>query len=70
MLEPGTSIVVITGRNLELSLSETLRGGIMVISAPSRQADAWFKFEMPVDFNHCMPPEQEAGVIETAISQK
>lgn len=64
LLESGTSSVLLTGRNVELGLSDKLRGGLLVVSSSSPQADVWFKFEPPVDFNHCMPPEQEAGLLD------
>ena len=63
VLDPGTSLVMLTGRNVELGLNEQLRGGMVVVSAVSPKADRWFTFEPPVDFTHCMPPEQEEGMV-------
>jgi uncharacterized protein (DUF58 family) len=62
--ESGTTTVLVTGRDIELSLSDKLRSGVMVISARSSQAAAWFKFESQVDFSRCVPTEQEAGIVD------
>jgi uncharacterized protein (DUF58 family) len=64
LAEPGTTIVLVTGRDIQLSLNEKLRGGMMVVAANSPQAKAWFKFDPSIDFSVCLPPEQEYGIIE------
>jgi uncharacterized protein (DUF58 family) len=62
--ESGTTMVLVTGRDIELSLSDQLRSGVMVISAHSPQTAAWFKFESQVDFSRCLPTEQEVGITD------
>jgi uncharacterized protein (DUF58 family) len=64
MIEPATTAVLVTSRDIELSLNEKLRSGMMVVSAHSPQSAAWFKFEPSIDFTQCIPPEQEPGIIE------
>jgi uncharacterized protein (DUF58 family) len=62
LLEPGTTMVVLTSRNLELGLNDKLRGGMVVISASSLSARAWFKFSPDVRFVRCCPLDQEKGI--------
>jgi uncharacterized protein (DUF58 family) len=64
MSESGTTTVLVTGRDIELSLNDKLRSGVMVVSANSPRAGAWFKFEPQVDFSLCLPTEQEAGIVD------
>ncbi len=62
--EPGTTLVLMTGREVELGWSDKLRSGIVVVSADSAASRSWFKFDPRVDFNLVMPPEQENGMTE------
>jgi uncharacterized protein (DUF58 family) len=64
MVESGTTIVMLTGRNLELGLSEKLRGGVVIVSVNSPKADGWFTFEPAVEFSYCLPTDQEAELAE------
>ena len=61
--QPGTTIVLLTGQNLELSLPDQLRGGVLVVSAEGPYAD-WFKFDSTVDFTTCIPLEEEAALTD------
>lgn len=63
LLESDTTVVLLTGRDIELGLNEKLRGGIVIVSAGTPQAEAWFKFQPPVDFAYSLPSEQEAGTL-------
>jgi len=60
----GTTLVLVTGRDIELSLNDKLRSGVVVVSAHSPQTAAWFKFEPQVDFSRCLPTDQESGIVE------
>jgi uncharacterized protein (DUF58 family) len=55
----GTSLIVFTPREMRLGLGEQARGSMVVVSAASPAADAWFRFRDEVDFETCMPPEQQ-----------
>jgi uncharacterized protein (DUF58 family) len=61
--QPGTTIVLLTGQNLELSLPDQLRGGVLVVSAEGPHAD-WFKFDSTVDFNSCIPLPEEMALTD------
>jgi uncharacterized protein (DUF58 family) len=63
LAEQGTTLVLCTGRNLELGLNEKLRGGMVVLSAASPQMRNWFKFNSGVRFDRCCPPDQEIGLL-------
>ncbi len=61
LLKSGTTPVLFTPRDIQLGIHEDGRGGMLIVSAGSPRADAWFKFESDVDFAHCMPVEQQVG---------
>jgi uncharacterized protein (DUF58 family) len=58
--ESTTTTVLLTPRDVQLGLSDSARGGTVVISAANPQTNSWFKFEGAVDFARCAPPEQIA----------
>jgi uncharacterized protein (DUF58 family) len=60
--ESGTTVVLLTPRDVRLSLGESARGGRVVLSATSPQAQEWFKFPATVDFRRCMPEDQLASL--------
>jgi uncharacterized protein (DUF58 family) len=62
--EQGTTLMLFTGRNLELGLNEKLRGNMVVISAANAQFTGMFKFNPEVKFDRCWPPDQELGIVE------
>jgi uncharacterized protein (DUF58 family) len=70
MLESGTTLVLLTGRNVEMGLSDKLRGGMLVVSVNSPKAESWFKFEPPVAFEYCMPTEQEERLADEEQQQR
>jgi uncharacterized protein (DUF58 family) len=55
----GTTMVLVTPHDVRLSLGESARGGIVVLSPSAPQADTWFKFDPAIDFTRCMPAEQQ-----------
>jgi len=65
VLESGTTALLLTSRQIELGLSDQLRGGTVIVSANSTQADTWFKFEPSINFSYCMPTDQEAGMLSS-----
>ncbi len=62
-LQPGTTIVLLTGQPLELGLPDQLRGGVVVVSAEGPGAD-FFKFDPTVDFSSCIPLDEEAALAD------
>jgi uncharacterized protein (DUF58 family) len=59
----GTSLIVFTPREMRVGLGGHVRGSMVVVSAATPAAETWFRFTEDVDFETCMPPEQqpEAG---------
>jgi uncharacterized protein (DUF58 family) len=64
LIEQGTTLVLVTSRNVEMSLNEKLRGGMVVISAASPASRGLFKFNSNVRFDRCSPPDQEATMVD------
>lgn len=58
-LRSGSTAILLSPRNVQVGLSERLRGSMLVISAASAAADRWFRFDDNVDFARCMPVEQD-----------
>ena len=58
-LRSGTTVILVTPREIPQSLTEQARARSVVISAASEQAKRWFRFESEIDFAHAMPPDQE-----------
>jgi uncharacterized protein (DUF58 family) len=63
LVEQGTTLVLVTGKNLELGLNEKLRGGMVVISSASPGSRSLFKFNPDVRFDRCSPPDQEETMV-------
>ena len=63
MLEPGTTMVLLTGQSVELGLPDQLRGGVLVVSAEGPHAD-YFKFNSSIDFASCIPADEEAALAD------
>jgi uncharacterized protein (DUF58 family) len=55
LLKSGTTPVLFTPEDIEVGLSEEVRGQMIAVSALSASADVWFKFEPDVNFETCMP---------------
>jgi uncharacterized protein (DUF58 family) len=62
LADPGTTLMLLTGRNLELGLNDKLRGNMVVVSAANAASRGWFKFNPEVRFDRCWPPEQEMSI--------
>lgn len=58
-LKSGTTPVLMTPLDLRLSLGESARGNVVVLSANSSSLKSLFTFEKSVDFMSCMPFEQQ-----------
>ena len=58
-LEEGSTPVLVSPGDIHLGLSDTVRSGLVVISSRKDQAGRWFKFADEVNFDRCMPAEQE-----------
>ena len=61
-LRSGTTPVLFTPRDVQLGLGDRARGSMVVVSAASPQADAWFRFDPGVDFTTAMPPDQRPKI--------
>lgn len=61
-LQSGTTPVLFTPRDVQLGLGDRARGAMVVVSAASPLADAWFRFEPNIDFATCMPVEQQPKI--------
>jgi uncharacterized protein (DUF58 family) len=57
--ESGTTSVLFTPRDIQLGLSESVRGGMIIISPANPMTAKWFEFDTKVDFSHCGPVEME-----------
>jgi uncharacterized protein (DUF58 family) len=67
-LRPGTTPVLFTGRDVQVGLSERTRGSMLIVSAISPQADAWFRFGPEVDFATCMPADQQPKMMSPSTA--
>ena len=59
LMKGGSTLVLVTGQPMQMSLADRLRGGLLVVSGESLQGRQWFSFPKDLDFAHAMPPEQE-----------
>jgi uncharacterized protein (DUF58 family) len=57
----GTTAMLMTPHQMQLTLGEYARGSMYVFSADSAQSNKWFTFSDTVDFTRCMPTEQQPG---------
>jgi uncharacterized protein (DUF58 family) len=62
ILEQNVTAVLFTPRKLEMGLGEHSRGAMLVVTADSPQAQAWFHFDKAVDFTRCMPADQASDL--------
>ncbi|HWP39976.1 MAG TPA: DUF58 domain-containing protein [Tepidisphaeraceae bacterium] len=58
-LKSGTTAVLVSRQSVNLTLGESVRGGLVVLSPDGPMSQRWFKFERTVDFTRCMPAEQQ-----------
>lgn len=61
-LKAGTTAVLVTPQDVQVGLAERVRGALVVVSAASPMADVWFRFSPDVDFNSCMPADQQPNI--------
>jgi uncharacterized protein (DUF58 family) len=66
----GTTIVLVTPRDVQLGLQDTARGSMLVIGPNQAQTEKWFRFPPNLDFAHAMPPEQQSTVQSAAKVKK
>jgi uncharacterized protein (DUF58 family) len=59
LFESGTTPVLFTPRDMQVGLSDHLRSGLYVVSAVTDQGRHWFRFDKNVNFETCMPVEQQ-----------
>jgi hypothetical protein len=61
-LDSGATPVLLSRREVNLGLSDTVRSGLISLSTKADQARRWFVFPSTVQFDRCMPTEQEPGL--------
>lgn len=59
LLKSGTTPVLFTPRDVQMGFQEEARGGMVIVSAVSDNSAAWFHFEPGIDFETCMPMDQQ-----------
>jgi uncharacterized protein (DUF58 family) len=59
LIKQETTAVLFTQREMAVTLADHLRGGLVVISARSPWAGAWFSFDPSIDFTRCIPLDAE-----------
>lgn len=59
-LDTDVTPVLLSPRELAVPLGEQIRTGMISLSSNSKSSLSWFRFGN-VDFEHCMPVEQEQG---------
>jgi uncharacterized protein (DUF58 family) len=55
----GTTALLVTPSQMQLSLGQHARGNMFIFSPDSPRSQRLFRFENAVDFAHCMPADQE-----------
>jgi uncharacterized protein (DUF58 family) len=60
LIRQGTTAVLFTPRQMAITLSDHLRGNLVVVSARSPWIGAWFSFDESIDFERCIPLESDA----------
>ncbi len=58
-LEDGSTPVLLSPGDISLGLSDTVRSGLVIVSSKKDQSGRWFSFGTDVNFERCMPVEQE-----------
>jgi uncharacterized protein (DUF58 family) len=64
-LRTGMTAVVISPHESEEPLPEQGRGRIITIISGSDQAKRWFHFDPAIDFEQCMPADQQAAIVHS-----
>jgi len=59
VIEDATTGVVFTSGTLAQSLGDRVRSTLVVVSSRSPQHRAWFGFDKDIDFQTCMPADQQ-----------
>jgi len=70
VLKSGTTPVLFTPKDVQLGLGDRARGSMVVVSAASPLADAWFRFDPDIDFTTCMPADQQPRIHEGTEAQR
>ena len=62
LLRNGTTGIVFTPRDWQMTRADVARGRLVVVAAPLPAAAEWFRFDPAVDFATAMPPDQQPQV--------
>jgi hypothetical protein len=62
MFRDAVTPVLFTPRRIQPGVGDQMRGTVLVVAADSDQAKAWFSFSPDVDFDRCMPADQQPAV--------
>lgn len=60
LVKSGTAAVLFTPGNMQVSLGDRVRGALVIVSASSASAQAWFTFDPATDFARCIPLDESA----------
>lgn len=61
----GTTAVLLTPHEVQLSLGESARGTRVILTPNSPNVRRWFKFEKSIDFARCVPVDQQPDEEQT-----
>jgi uncharacterized protein (DUF58 family) len=59
MLTGDTTAVLFTPREMTVSLSDRLRGALVVVPSLAPWVGAWFRFDPAIDFTRCIPMDDQ-----------
>jgi uncharacterized protein (DUF58 family) len=59
LLKGDTTAVLFTPREMQVSLSERLRGALVVVPALAPWVTSWFRFDPAIDFTRCIPVDED-----------
>ena len=58
-VESGVTPVLLTSNDVHVGLADAVRSGLVVVSARQEQSRRWFRFPETLQFERCMPVDQE-----------
>jgi uncharacterized protein (DUF58 family) len=66
MFRDSVTPILFTPQSTHSGMGENVRGPMVVVAANSDRANAWFSFNPDVDFNRCMPADQQPPMTSAA----
>ena len=62
MVRDSVTPVLFTPQQIQVGMGEQMRGPLVVVAVDSDRANAWFSFNPDVDFDRCMPADQQPSM--------